>query len=898
MWFGLVNMFDDVAHNAAAQVLGKPCDRVHAAQWLNHILDECRAYPKSIDPASVQYIEAHCTSTQLGDATELAALTRVLGRRAAGDAKIPIASVKANIGHTVEAAGIAGLIKAVLAMHHEVVPPAINYETPNPNIVWEDTPFFVPTAPVAWPLSDDGTRRGGINAFGIGGLNAHVVVESPIDGNAQSFAISRVSSPNNGAVRPSDDEIAIVGQGAVFPGALTVKAFADLLTTARDVTRDITPNRWNTDIYYDPRPGIAWRSPSRRAGIVEDFAYDWRRHSISPKQLETADPLQFMILDTADQALDEAGYAGKPFDRTRTGVVVGTIIGDEFYTQLAVSLHLPELEQDLRRCCEERGLGSDEIARIVETFRNVFLERYTALRDESGSFSSSTLASRIAKSMDLMGGAFTLDAGEASSLAAVAVGRDLLLSGPCDLVFCAGAQRHLSIDAFESYGIRGLLASDDPAARRSDRGILLGEGVGTVLLKRLTDARRDRDNVLAIVHSIDAASNVKSINEAVAMARARAAHGLDAGDYQDSILSIDIADDGQAAMAADQETAQAVFADPLTRQIGHTLAASGMASLFQAIHTLQEASAGTGEHEESYVAGSGPATREACAYAYSGLAYCTVVKRGELNKPMEAVAFKPTPDSAPRIIRIGAETMEALSQRIARVDSASLFDGASLSRYTAADHARVAIVAASPDALADQLALARAQIHNADARALLEEHGIFCRVVEAEAPLVAFLFPGQGSQYLGMLRDWGDLIPKVAAKRRDLDAELLRLGCASFAGLAWEDGDPSGDVWRTQASILVADILMLTAITTLTGIVPDVISAHSYGEYPALVAAGAWTFEQALRVTRRRCEMIAADSGPLGRMLATTASPETINRLSQGIPGVLCKKCNTCRSVG
>ncbi|MDE3129428.1 MAG: polyketide synthase, partial [Gemmatimonadota bacterium] len=128
-----------------------------------------RAYGAGIDPAGVQYVEAHATSTQVGDATEIESMAEFFGPHLKG-AKIPVGSVKSNIGHTLETAGLAGLLKVILAMKHGAVPPTINVEQPNHTIDWERVPFEVVRAMRPWARPDGGVRRGAVSAFGIGGL--------------------------------------------------------------------------------------------------------------------------------------------------------------------------------------------------------------------------------------------------------------------------------------------------------------------------------------------------------------------------------------------------------------------------------------------------------------------------------------------------------------------------------------------------------------------------------------------------------------------------------------------------------------------------------------------------------------------------------------------------------
>ncbi|PWW63313.1 non-ribosomal peptide synthetase/type I polyketide synthase [Actinokineospora spheciospongiae] len=131
-----------------------------------------------VSPGELQYVEAHGTSTPVGDPIEANALGRVLAKGRAPGAKCYIGSVKANIGHTEAAAGMAGLIKTSLALRHKVIPPHINLNRVNPEIDLAALPFDIPTEPVPWP-EHDGPARAGVNSFGFGGTNAHVLLEEP-----------------------------------------------------------------------------------------------------------------------------------------------------------------------------------------------------------------------------------------------------------------------------------------------------------------------------------------------------------------------------------------------------------------------------------------------------------------------------------------------------------------------------------------------------------------------------------------------------------------------------------------------------------------------------------------------------------------------------------------------
>jgi acyl transferase domain-containing protein len=129
----------------------------------------------AIDPASIGYVEAHGTGTPLGDLVEVQALSRSFEGLAAQS--VAIGSLKPNIGHPTTAAGILGVIKAALCAHHGKLVPSINCTTPNPQIHFESTPFYVNTQTKEWLVPEGGVRRAAINSFGIGGTNGHCVVE-------------------------------------------------------------------------------------------------------------------------------------------------------------------------------------------------------------------------------------------------------------------------------------------------------------------------------------------------------------------------------------------------------------------------------------------------------------------------------------------------------------------------------------------------------------------------------------------------------------------------------------------------------------------------------------------------------------------------------------------------
>jgi len=166
-----------------------------------------------VDPRSIHYIEAHGTGTELGDPIEIAALTQAFRKATADKNFCAIGSVKTNIGHLGAAAGVAGLIKAVLALKHKQIPPSLHYEKPNPKIDFAASPFFVNTELRPWE-SNGNPRRAGVSSFGIGGTNAHVVleeappVESPKSSPPQPYQLITLSARTEAGLKQAGQNLA------------------------------------------------------------------------------------------------------------------------------------------------------------------------------------------------------------------------------------------------------------------------------------------------------------------------------------------------------------------------------------------------------------------------------------------------------------------------------------------------------------------------------------------------------------------------------------------------------------------------------------------------------------------------------------------------------------------
>ena len=305
--------------------------------------------------------------------------------------RIPLGSAKANIGHTLEAAGLAGVVKTVLTLQHGVVPPLAGCRRLNPQIDWEKAPLFAPTTALEWPAPADGLpRRAGVNAFGIGGMNVHVVLDEfrpdrPRAARVLDDASSLTAAP---LLRTKEEATAVVGMGTVFPGAKNIDAYWELLNSGRDPKSEAPPERWIADLFHQPGVRLPGVVPNKLGGFVRDFQYDWRRRQIPPKQIASANPLQFIILQAVEEAFARAGIDVCRADGRRTGVVVGAAFTGDFASQLAMGIHLPAFHKTLAEIMRKHGCPDEQILPLADAYEEVFLKHMPALLDETGGFTS------------------------------------------------------------------------------------------------------------------------------------------------------------------------------------------------------------------------------------------------------------------------------------------------------------------------------------------------------------------------------------------------------------------------------------------------------------------------------------------------------------------------------
>ncbi|NNB93288.1 acyltransferase domain-containing protein [Corallococcus exiguus] len=253
-----------------------------------------------VTPDDIQYVEAHATGTPLGDPIEVAALNQAFGGKETGQKRVALGSLKAAIGHLDAAAGIAGVVKTVLAMEHGEIPASPHFQQANPVIDFDAGPFFVPSQPRPW-TSPNGPRRAGVSAFGIGGTNTHVILEE---------------APKAAAPAPSRRAWHVLPLSARTPAAL------DAATERLAAHLDANPNVSLADVAYTLQVG-RHAHEHRRAVVVKDVAdakaalRDARR-LLGGSGTNTRRPVVFLFSGQGSQYVDMGRglYEQEPVFRT------------------------------------------------------------------------------------------------------------------------------------------------------------------------------------------------------------------------------------------------------------------------------------------------------------------------------------------------------------------------------------------------------------------------------------------------------------------------------------------------------------------------------------------------------------------------------------------------------
>ena len=308
--------------------------------------------------------------------------------------------------------------------------------------------------------------------------------------------------------------IAIVGVGAVLPDAPNVPEFWKNIKAGRYSISEVTPDRWDSALYYDPDHKAPDKTYSKIGGWVREYAWDpmkWRM-AIPPRVADAMDGSQRWAITATREALADYGYPGRPLDTERTAVIIGNAMGGEkHYLTAYCALTSPNTPGTWRKAPHSPlcPLPSGATSRANGT--PAWADRLPPITEDSmpGELAN-CLAGRIANVFNFRGPNFTCDAACASAMAAINAAAEGLIENDFDVALTGGVDRNMGASTFIKFCKIGALSATGsrPYAEGAD-GFVMGEGAALFLLKRLADAERDGDKIYAVIRGIGASSDGK-----------------------------------------------------------------------------------------------------------------------------------------------------------------------------------------------------------------------------------------------------------------------------------------------------------------------------------------------------------------------------------------------------
>ena len=747
---------------------------------------------------------------------------------------------------------------------------------------------------------------------------------------------------NAGRTRPSD--VAIIGLGCLLPKAPDTRTFWDNVLGKVNAITGVPNHRWDITRYFDPDRKSRDKIYSRWGGFLDEVPFDPMRYGMPPNSLASIEPLQLLALEVVRQAIQDAGYGvpsvglpGAPFPQERTSVILGigggiADLGQRYAVRSGLPMFLDDLPAELW----------DRLPEWTEdSFAGILLN---------------VAAGRVANRFDLGGANFTVDAACASSLAAIYQAVQELESGTSDMVIAGGADTvqnpfgYLCFSKTQALSPTGRCRTFDEGAD----GIVISEGLAVVVLKRLEDAERDGDRIYAVIKAVGASSDgrdkgltaprpegqIRALDRAYAKAGFSPAtlglieaHGTGtvAGDQAEG-------ESLMRALAASGARPQRMAIGSLKSMLGHTKCTAGVAGLMKmalALHhkvlppTINVEKPNpkvfypdspiyvNSETRPWLAPADHPRRAGVSAFGFGGTNFHAVIEEytgNYLEKDAPAVSdLWPT-----ELFYWAGDSRQVVENELQRIERALAEGAAPALRELAAAvwqqtrarllsgtscPVRLAIVASSLEDLRHKLSAARTAWAT-------DPQGIYPGDPALGSPggspgKVAFLFPGQGSQYPDMLRELAVQFEEVresfeAANRALADRFPAPLHTYIYPPPRFNDGEKK----RDQAALTATNIAQpalgaagvgLFRLLQRLGLRPEMAAGHSYGEYVALYAAGLFDEETLFRLSETRGRMMieAAEGRELGTMAAVEADVGSLGELVFSIDGLSIANVNS-----
>jgi len=640
--------------------------------------------------------------------------------------------------------------------------------------------------------------------------------------------------------------IAVIGLACWYPGARNAGELWENILSRRRQFRRMPDRRTPLSDYYHPDPEKPDKTYLKTAALIDGFNFDWKKRRIPFSTYQSTDIVHWLALEIAMAALADAGYPLESLPGQHTGVIVGNTLTGEYSRSNTMRLRWPFVRRALYAAAATERIQKDEVAKLERSLKKHYKSIFPPVDEDSlAGGLSNTIAGRICNYLDLGGGGYTIDGACSSSLLAIATAATGLMNKDLNLALAGGVD--VSLDPFEIIGFAkaGALATDDMKVydRRGD-GFLPGEGCGFVVLKRLEDARRDKDYIYAVLHGWGISSdgrgtgitapNAKGQAMAIQRAYARAPFKIDQLDFieghgtgtaiGDQVELHGITRSIEDTSPSSPDIGRFCGITSLKSVIGHTKAAAGIGAFIKAVMAVNRRilpptaacryphPAFRAEARALYPILTGKITAPdntlragISAMGFGGINchVClesadppsskltrSIAEQALLASHQETELFVFSDQSSTDLI----SQIERMGREVTEISIADLTDlAADLSqKCDSAPGLRAAIIANHPDQLAERLNRLSAILRETLPDLGRQYHDVKNQIWVGNrmtTPRIGFLFPGQGAQQLNMAKRLIDRFEWARNALNEADRLLTRDGHNPIGPIVFHDLD-------------------------------------------------------------------------------------------------------------